>query len=107
MHFLPTGREGLGSKMVDPHEHAETAAALGAAVRRRRRELGLTQHQLADLASVSARFLHSLEHGKATVRLREVMAVLGVLGLDLDVVPGRGTITERDAARPDEDRRRV
>lgn len=67
-----------------PHDRA---AALGAAVRARRRRLGLRQEELADLAGCSERFVHTLETGKQTVRLDKVLDVLAVLGLDLAVVP--------------------
>ncbi|SDL14601.1 type II toxin-antitoxin system Y4mF family antitoxin [Tessaracoccus oleiagri] len=52
-------------------------------VRRRRRELGLTQPQLADLAGVSERFVRALEAGKQSVQLDRVQAVLEALGLEL------------------------
>ncbi len=61
----------------------ETAAKLGIAARLQRRSLGLRQEELADLAGVSIRFIHSLEHGKPTVRLDKVLAVYAVLGLEL------------------------
>ncbi len=51
----------------------------------RRRTLRLTQDELADLAGVSTRFVHELEHAKATVRLDKVLAILHVLGLELSV----------------------
>ena len=56
---------------------------IGAVVRRRRRELGLNQQDLADLAQVSRKFVYSLEDGKPSVQLDKVEAVLGVLGLHL------------------------
>lgn len=73
------------------HE-AGQGASLGAAVRARRRELALTQAQLADLAGVGLAFLYELERGKPTVRLDKVLAVLGVLGLELCLRPGSGGI---------------
>lgn len=60
---------------------------VGETVRERRRELGLRQDELADLAGVSTRFVHALEAGKPTVQMDRVAAVLEVLGLRLDVVP--------------------
>jgi y4mF family transcriptional regulator len=54
--------------------------------RDRRRALGLRQDELADLAGVSIRFIHSLEHGKPTLQLDKLLNVLEVLGLDLQVV---------------------
>lgn len=65
---------------------------LGQAVRARREELGLLQADLADLAGCSTRFVHTLEHGKASLRLDKVLDVLHVVGLDLAVVPGRGRL---------------
>lgn len=56
---------------------------LGDDIRERRRQLGLRQRDLADLAGASERFIRELEHGKATVRLDKVRAVLDALGLEL------------------------
>jgi y4mF family transcriptional regulator len=68
-------------------------SGLSQAVRARREELGLRQAELADLAGCSQRFVHTVEHGKASLRLDKVLDVLEVLGLGLAVVPGRGEIT--------------
>lgn len=56
---------------------------LGATVRERRKDLCLTQQQLADLAGTSERFVRALELGKPTVQLNHVVAVLDALGLEL------------------------
>ena len=64
---------------------APAVSSIGACAAHRRRSLGLRQDELADLADVSIRFIHSLEHDKPTVRLDKVVAVLEVLGLELDV----------------------
>jgi y4mF family transcriptional regulator len=56
---------------------------VGERVRARRRDLGLTQQTLADLAGCSPRFVRSMESGKPTVRLDKVVDVLDVLGLEL------------------------
>lgn len=61
---------------------------LAALVSARRDELSLRQVELAELAGVGARFVNDLEAGKATVRLDKVLAVLGVLGLHLEVEYG-------------------
>ncbi len=68
---------------------ARAAALLGAAVRARRRSLGLNQAELANLAGVGLAFLYELEHGKATVRIDKVLAVFAVLGLELYVREGK------------------
>ena len=52
-------------------------------VRLRRKELGLTQVDAADLAGVSERVVRLVEAGKDSVRLDKLEALLGVLGLEL------------------------
>jgi HTH-type transcriptional regulator / antitoxin HipB len=79
------------------HERASSHVTLAAAVRRRRAELGLHQDELAALAGVSTRFVHMLEHGKPTVQLDKVLAVLGQLGVDFVLEPGTGTIRSGEA----------
>lgn len=56
---------------------------LGASVRRRRRSLGLTQADAADLAGVSERFVRDVESAKPTVRLDKLRLLLTALGLEL------------------------
>ena len=67
----------------------EGRVELGPVVRQRRRELGLRQDELADLAGVSTRFVHTLEAGKPSIQMDRVVAVLEVLGLELAVQPRR------------------
>lgn len=74
--------------MSDRADERSWSEVLGAGVRGRRRRLGLTQHDVAALAGCADRFVHELEHGKATARLDKVVAVLGVLGLALRIVTG-------------------
>ena len=74
------------------HDRADDPAFWSDEIRRRRLELGLRQDELAALANVSTRFVHTLEQGKPTLRLDKILAVLGQLGLDLVVEPGTGVI---------------
>jgi HTH-type transcriptional regulator / antitoxin HipB len=74
------------------HDRADYPAFWSDEIRRRRLELGLRQDELAALANVSTRFVHTLEQGKPTLRLDKMLAVLGQLGLDLVVEPGTGVI---------------
>ena len=62
---------------------------LAGAVKSRRRELGLNQHELADLAQVSRKFIYSVEDGKPSIRLDKLRDILGVLGLDLTIETGQ------------------
>ena len=58
-------------------------SSIAVAVRDRRRALSLRQIDLAELASVSERFVRELESGKETIRMHKLVAVLEVLGLEL------------------------
>lgn len=63
---------------------------IGAFVRAKRKELRLTQLEVAELAKVSDRFLRDLEHGKPSAEIGKVIDVLAVLGFDLEPVVRRG-----------------
>jgi y4mF family transcriptional regulator len=60
------------------------ARDLGLYVRDRRRESGLSQTALAELAGVSRRWLLGLESGKETSQIQLVFRTLDALGLVLD-----------------------
>ena len=62
-----------------------TPAALGHAARAARKQLGLTQPQLALAAGVGVRFVVELEAGKPTLRLEHILRVLHALGGNLAV----------------------
>jgi y4mF family transcriptional regulator len=57
---------------------------LGELIRGRRRELGLTQTEVAEVADTNLRFVSELERGKPTARLENVMRVLATLGIQLE-----------------------
>ncbi len=65
---------------------------LGTTVLMRRRKLGLTQQELADLCGVGVVFVYELEKGKPTVRLDKLLDVLEALGLQLVVRAGAPTL---------------
>lgn len=58
----------------------------------KRKGLGLSQVQVCVLANVGTPFLHMLEHGKPTVRMDKLLAVLEVLGLGLHLCESRGPL---------------
>lgn len=64
-------------------EARDEAARIAAFVAQRRRELGVTQHDLAELAGVSPRSVSAIEAGKPTTRLDILIPVLKALGIDL------------------------
>ena len=49
-------------------------------IKKRRKQLGLTQVDLADRAGVGLRFVRDLEQGKQTLRLDKVNQVLALFG---------------------------
>ena len=57
---------------------------VGKTLREVRRENGLTQRQLADLAGVSERTLRDIEKGRGGVSFAAVVEVASVLGLRLE-----------------------
>ena len=67
-----------------------TPEQLGQALRSARKQLALTQPQLALAAGVGVRFVVELEAGKPTVRLVQVLWVIDALGgtLQLTGLPG-------------------
>lgn len=62
-----------------------TPTALGQAARSARKQLGLTQPQLALASGVGVRFIVELEAGKPTIRLATMLRVLNALGGTLAV----------------------
>ncbi|QAR32705.1 transcriptional regulator [Geovibrio thiophilus] len=55
----------------------------GKIIRERRKELGLTQTQLAQLSGVGLRFISELERGKENVRLGYAIKIASNLGIDI------------------------
>ena len=60
-------------------------ADIGAAVRKKRKEDGLTLADAAALCGVGYRFMSDLENGKETVQIGKVLKVLKALGLDMTI----------------------
>ena len=58
---------------------------LGDALRAARKQLGLTQPQLALAAGVGVRFIVDLEAGKPTLRLQNVLRVIDALGGEIEL----------------------
>lgn len=72
------------------HINTETirvAAELGTTLKTRRKQLGLDQSELSLVAGVSRRTIHAIEHGKPTVQLAALVAVLQAAGLSLEARP--------------------
>jgi len=65
----------------------ETQIILGRELRKAREAAGLSQDQLADLASISTRPIYLFESGKASIRLETYLKLLEVLALEILVAP--------------------
>jgi len=73
---------------------------LGGVLRAARKQLGLTQSQLALAAGCGLRFIVDLEAGKPTVRLETVLRVIETLGGELSL---NGVSTETSAGEDGDD----
>lgn len=73
---------------------------LGDALRAARKQLGLTQPQLALAAGVGVRFVVDLEAGKPTVRLEQVLRVIDALGGEIQLagLPSVAVDDQREAS---------
>jgi y4mF family transcriptional regulator len=63
----------------------KSALDIGAAIRKKRKEDGLTLADAAGLCNVNYRFLSDLENGKATAQLGKVLQVLHALGIEIEL----------------------
>lgn len=77
-----------------------TPQQLGDAIRAARKQLALTQPQLALAAGVGVRFVVELEAGKPTVRLAQVLRVIETLGgeIALNGLPGVMSGAQREGS---------
>ena len=71
---------------------SDRADSFGSFVRARRRKLDLRQEELAALAGVSTRFVHTVEHDKQTVRLDSLLTLLDTLGVKLVATGPEGSV---------------
>ncbi|MBM3483733.1 MAG: helix-turn-helix transcriptional regulator [Alphaproteobacteria bacterium] len=72
----------------------DSPQSLGRAVRAVRKQLGLTQPDLAMTAGTSLRFIVEVEKGKPTCQIGKVLTVLATLGIALDLSPPSGVTVE-------------
>ena len=66
-----------------------TAEKLGKIVRTTRKEIGVTQSDLALTSGTGLRFIGDLENGKPTCQMGKVLTVLQTLGIRIELVPPR------------------
>lgn len=68
---------------INPSGKIGGAADLGRIASARRKEMGLTQRDLAGLTLMGERFIGELERGKPTLQFDKVVHVLNMLGIEL------------------------
>ncbi len=73
----------LPPKPRNPQGRIRDAEDLGEAIRQRRRDMGLTQVQVAETCHCSPRFIGDLERGIAGGNIKQVIRVCRELGMDL------------------------
>ena len=76
--------------------------AIGGRIRRRRKELGLSQERLASAAGINQGYLSQIERGRANPRQRTIDALAVALNLPQGVLIGGGS--EHDTPQPWETR---
>jgi HTH-type transcriptional regulator / antitoxin HipB len=64
-----------------------TPEQLGRAIRTRRKQLKLTQSELAMTCGTGLRFIVDLEKGKSTCHIGKTLTVLQSLGLAIEIAP--------------------
>jgi y4mF family transcriptional regulator len=65
----------------------KTTEQLGTAIRMRRKQLKITQKELAMTCGTGLRFIVDLEKGKPTCQLGKTLQVLHALGLAIETTP--------------------
>lgn len=79
----------------------EVLHALGARIRRARKDLGLTAQDVADAAGISRVTLHRIEKGEPSVTMAAYANVMQMVGLPLTVPADDKADADADAALPE------
>lgn len=67
-----------------------SSAELGTLIRKRRKQLGYTQEQIAMFMGCSPRLIGEIERGRGTVGIQKVLDLACGLGIDLAAFPRGG-----------------
>ena len=74
----------------------KTTEQLGMVIRSRRKQVKITQKELAMICGTGLRFIIDLEKGKATCQIGKTLDVLQALGLAVETRPLGGDVAEGD-----------
>ena len=69
------------------YDTANTIKSIGAAIRTRRKRIGMTQQDVAEIAGLQRQTISRVEAGNNAVAVATVARVAAVIGLDLLVAP--------------------
>jgi y4mF family transcriptional regulator len=72
---------------------SHTTSPVARSIKKRRKLLGMTQYELAQIAGCGLDFIYDLENGKPTVRFDKLLAVIMALGLEFKLQDGKNGIT--------------
>lgn len=67
------------------HQINSLRTTLGEQIRHRRKELMITQPDLADIAGISVNTLYKIERGQANPTIEVLIKILEVLGLEITI----------------------
>lgn len=87
--FAIIARDSRGIIAIEIIQRARTAMAIrnakdfGTAIRERRKRLGYTQGELAEMCDVGVMFVSQLENGKPTAQLDKAIRVANMVGLNI------------------------
>ncbi len=70
--------------------------SLGKAIQTQRKQFGLSQTKLADLAGVSLNLVSQVEAGKSTAQISKLLDILHAMGLRLTLELGKERIHIKD-----------
>lgn len=90
-----------GQALLMQRDRRRSGLPLGERIKSRRKALGLTLQQLADLSGLSAPFISQAERDLTTPSLVSLLALAKALDVDIDhfmVIPDNGEIVHRAAA---------
>lgn len=80
------------------HDLARTPKQLGTAIRRVRKQQGLSQKQLGDRAGLRQETISLIETGNPATRIDTLLAVFAALDLEVRIAPrGKGSAADIEA----------
>lgn len=89
-------------------------SGIGKRIQNRRKQLMLTQEQLADMMNVSIQMVSNLERGNKAIRIDNLINLSQILDISTDyILTGKetaddiGALTARIAQLPDKDRKMI